>query len=301
MTGALTVAQALATARAALADAGIDQPALDARLLLADATGLSRAQLIGWSERPLAAVEAQRLHAALQRRLAREPLAYILGRKEFWSLDFAVDRHVLIPRPDSETLVEAVLASVADRHQPLQILDLGTGSGCLLLALLSELPAARGIGVDRSAQALQIARQNAERLGLATRTGFVSSDWGSALAGRFDLIVANPPYVAETDWQQLMPEINRYEPRAALVAGSDGLSAYRRILPQVRRLLGDTGAIFLEIGAEQAEAVIDIAASAGFECADIRDDLVGFARCLRLCLVDAPSPNKRLGNKAFPV
>jgi release factor glutamine methyltransferase len=208
---------------------------------------------------------------------------------------------VLIPRPDSETLVEAVLAWIADRHRPLRILDLGTGSGCLLLALLSELPAASGVGVDRSVQALQLARQNAERLGLAARTGFVGSDWGSALAGGFDLIVSNPPYVAEADWQQLMPEINRYEPRAALVAGSDGLDAYRRILPQARPLLGNTGAIFFEIGAEQAEAVIDIAASAGFQCADIRDDLVGFARCLRLRFVDAPSANKQLGNKAFPV
>ena len=296
-----TVADALVAARTALASAGIDQPALDARLLLAEATGLGLAQLIGWGERPLAAGEAERLEAILRRRLAREPIAYILGRKEFWSLDFAVDRRVLIPRPDSETLVEAVLASIDDHRRPLRILDLGTGSGCLLLALLSELPTASGAGVDRSLPALQLAQQNAERLGLAHRTTFIASDWGSAVAGRFDLVVANPPYVTDADWRQLGPEINRYEPQAALLAGSDGLDAYRRILPAARRLLTDTGAIFLEFGAGQAEGVIDIAASAGFEYTEIRDDLVGIARCLQLRPVETPPANKWLGNKAFPV
>lgn len=286
MTAAATrvtsIADAIAASRAALAAAGIETAALDARLLVADSTGLAREALIGGRDRPLSDEAARSLALRLKRRLAREPIAYIAGEKEFWSLPFSVDRRVLVPRPDSETLVESVLAWVKDKRRPLRILDLGTGSGCLLLSLLSECPAACGVGVDVSAAALDVARANAERLGLARRSAFVQSDWASAIDGRFDVVVANPPYVTDADWERLAPEITRHEPRLALVAGADGLAAYRRILPELPRLLDQSGMAFVELGAGQFDAVIDLAHAAGLQSGGACDDLAGVVRCVQL-------------------
>jgi len=301
MTGAGSIGDAIAATRAALADAGIDSAPLDARLLVADATGLDRAQLIAWRDRPLSPQAHEALAERLRRRLDREPVASIIGEKEFWSLSFAVDRRVLVPRPDSETLVEAALAWVGDRHRPLRVLDLGTGSGCLLLALLHELPAAWGLGIDLSAAALAMAQTNAERLGLSHRSAFLRGDWSDAIGGRFDLVVANPPYVAESDWPRLAPEITRHEPRLALVAGTDGLAAYRRLLPGLRRILSDIGAAFIELGADQSAAVSDLAASAGLDWCGERDDLAGIVRCAQLQQAKSPKAKKWLGNIAFPV
>jgi release factor glutamine methyltransferase len=187
---------------------------------------------------------------------------------------------VLIPRPDSETVVEAALSLIGDRSARLRLLDLGTGSGCLLLALLSELRGATGLGTDASEAALALARANATRLGLAPRAAFGCGHWGQALAGPFDLIVSNPPYVAQADWAALQPEIREFEPRAALLAGLDGLAAYRELAPDLARLLAPDGSACLEIGAGQADAVATILHSCGLRLAGRRRDLAGIERCL---------------------
>jgi len=208
-------------------------------------------------------------------------MAYILGEREFWSLPLFVGPGVLVPRPETETLVEAALEAFPDRRVPLGILDLGTGSGCLLLALLREYPNASGVGVDRSAEALAHATLNARRHGLADRAHLVHGDWGRGLAGPFELIVANPPYVASGELTELAPEVARYEPRAALDGGADGLDAYRAILPDLPRLLAPAGVACLEIGAGQATALAALAEVAGFRVA-VRPDLAGIPRCLVL-------------------
>lgn len=300
MSPGLSIGEAVAEVRKALAAAEMTQPALEARLLVAAASGLTRAQLLARDDQALPPAAAERLGQLLARRLDHEPFAYIVGHKEFWSLDFAVDRNTLIPRPDSETLVEAVLHWVEDRRQPLRLLDLGTGSGCLLLTLLQELPHAWGVGVDLSPGAIRVAAANAARLGVGGRACFVQGDWTSALAAKFDVIVGNPPYIAGKDRPSLAPEITQYEPELALFAGVDGLTAYRRILPDLNRVLADAGAIFLELGAGQASAVVDIAIGAGLQCSGIKDDLAGVARCLHLQPKRIPSPNKGLGNQVFP-
>ncbi|MGE5780576.1 MAG: peptide chain release factor N(5)-glutamine methyltransferase, partial [Hyphomicrobiales bacterium] len=193
-----TLGTAIAEARARLAAAGIAAAGLDARLLAAHVLGCEVSVLIGHPERPIGPAEAARFEAAVRRRLDREPLAYILGGKEFWSLPLRVTRDTLIPRPETETVVEAALAWCRQGGgATTRIVDLGTGSGCLLLALVAELPAAWGVGVDRSEPALAVARDNAERLGVADRASFVCADWGTALTGEFDLIVCNPPYIAD--------------------------------------------------------------------------------------------------------
>jgi release factor glutamine methyltransferase len=204
----------------------------------------------------------------------------MLGEKEFWSLAFEVGPAVLIPRPETETVVEAVLDEIAERGAALRLLDLGTGSGCLLLALLSELPNATGLGIDDSAAALAIARRNAARLGLAARAGFAQGRWGEGLRGAFDVIVSNPPYIAESEWPGLQPEIRTFEPKAALVAGPDGLAAYRALAPDCARLLARDGLCALEIGHGQGDAVAEILARHGLQVTQRRRDLAGIERCV---------------------
>ena len=263
-----------------LAEAGVEGPRTDAWLLLGAATGRSRADLIAGHVDHLSAREMKRLEALTRRRLAREPMAYIIGEKEFWSLPLWVTPAVLIPRPDSETVVEAALAEVADPGAPLRVLDLGTGSGCLLLALLSELANATGVGVDANAAALTVAQRNAERLGLAPRAHFMQDDWGRSLDDRFDLIVSNPPYVPEDEFEELAPEIRKFEPRDALAAGPDGLVAYAALAGHCARLLMPRGRVVLEIGRGQAEAVASILERHELEVIGSRADLSGVERCL---------------------
>lgn len=217
----------------------------------------------------------------MTRRLAHEPMALILGHREFWSLDFAVSPATLIPRPESETLIEAALASFADRPPPRLVLDLGTGTGCLLLAALSEFPGAFGIGVDRVPAAAALAARNAAALGLACRTGFVCGDWGAALDARFDLILCNPPYIATKELDRLMPEVAHYEPHSALGGGVDGLMAYRRLMPLLPGLLAADGVAVLELGAGQADTAVALARDAGL-VAELRPDLGGIPRALTL-------------------
>jgi len=217
----------------------------------------------------------------VRRRAAREPLALILGHREFWSLDLAVSSPALIPRPESETLIEAALAAFAGREPPRTVLDLGTGTGCLLLAALTEFPQAHGIGVDCSAEAARLAARNAAALHLAERARFVCADWADALVARFDLVLCNPPYIRSADIAQLMPEVARYEPLAALDGGPDGLAVYRDLLPRLPALLTCNGVAVLELGVEQGKAAAAMAWTAGL-AATMRSDLAGTPRALVL-------------------
>ena len=221
------------------------------------------------------------LEALLARREAHEPLALILGRREFWSLEFAVSPATLVPRPESETLIEAAVTAFAGREPPRLALDLGTGTGCLLLAALSEFPQAFGVGVDRSSGAVALAARNAATLGLGDRARFVLAEWDEALAGRFDLVLCNPPYIRGGDIDQLMPEIACYEPKSALDGGTDGLDAYRRLIPRLGCLLNPDGLAVFEVGSGQAGDVAKMAQLAGLT-AEKRHDLGGIPRALLL-------------------
>lgn len=269
----------LSRATAELARAGVSTPRLDAAVLLADVWSCDRASLLARPYRRATEAEACRFMELVRRRAARVPLSHLLGRREFWSLPFGVSRDVLDPRPDSETVVEAALAAV-DRKAELRILDLGTGSGCLLLALLSELPLARGVGVDLSPAAIGLARANARVLGLAGRAQFVVGDWAEGLAAKFELIVTNPPYVAEAELAALDPEVRCHEPRLALDGGRDGLDAYRAIAREIPRLLPGSGKLVVECGAGQAGAVEEILCRSGLRVIGRWRDLRGIDRCV---------------------
>jgi release factor glutamine methyltransferase len=298
MRTAATVGQALAAARRRLRDAGIPDAALDARVLVGHALDLAPGALVGHPERALTDAGRQRIEALLDRRLQREPVAYITGRREFWSLPLSVTPAALIPRPDSETLIEAVLDDVGDRSAPVRVADLGTGSGCLALALLRELANATAVAVDRSADALHLARRNAVALRLAGRMHLVASDWTSALAGPFDIVVANPPYIATTEWPGLAPEIRLFEPQAALLGGDEGLCAYRRIIADLARILAPSGRAYLECGPDQGGRVAELLRGHGFGAISVRADLGGRTRCISALL---PRLQKKvLGLKARP-
>ena len=263
-----------------LREAGVEAPRRDAHLLLAAALGGCPEDLPMTGERRLTPAEFRSYNMLIERRQRREPVSRILGRREFWSLDLAIAPATLDPRPDSETLVEALLARIADRGRTRRVLDLGTGSGNLLLAVLSELPNAWGVGLDREAAALTAAAGNAGSLGLAGRTAFVAGDWGAALTGPWDLILCNPPYVRSADIDRLAPEVSRFEPRGALDGGADGLAAYRRVVPEIARLLARDGLAAVELGAGQASEVSGLARDLALEPLDCVTDLAGIERCL---------------------
>jgi release factor glutamine methyltransferase len=259
---ALDASISIAGARRALARlfaaAGLDSPALDARIIVGHALGLDHAALTGSAERALEAAERDRIAALAARRLGREPVARIVGTKEFWGLPLRLTPAVLVPRPETETVVTTALAAIdrdGARARPLRIADIGTGSGALMLALLSELPDAFAVGTDRSVATLRVARDNAQRLGLAARAAFVACDFAATLAGDFDLVVSNPPYVTSGEIAQLAPEVREHDPRLALDGGPDGLRAYRAIAADLPRLVGARGHTVIEVGAGQAPAV----------------------------------------------
>jgi release factor glutamine methyltransferase len=271
-----TLAERLARAATQLAAAGIEDPRREARLLLIHATGLDGAALLQHlpSERA-----APGYDALVARRAAHEPLALVIGHQPFWTLDLLVSPDTLIPRADSETLIDAALDACVDRPPP-RVLDLGTGTGCLLLAALSEFPQAWGVGVDRAEPAARLARRNAERAGLGGRTAIVCADWATPLGGRFDLILSNPPYIETAAIASLMPEVARHEPGLALDGGADGLAAYRSLIAALPALLAPGAVAIFELGQGQGPAVADLARSAGLRPEAPRPDLAGIARAL---------------------
>jgi release factor glutamine methyltransferase len=251
-----------------------DTPRLDAELLLAHALGITREALLLGADQAV----PPSFDGLLQRRLAHEPVAYITGRKAFWTLNLHVTPAVLIPRPETETLIEAAVRHFSGRA-PRTILDLGTGSGALLLAALDQWSTAQGLGVDRSTAALEVARGNAERLGFADRVRFVCGDWVDAIEARFDLILCNPPYIEAG--AALPPQVAAHEPASALFAGADGLDDYRRLAPQLPRLLRPGGLAALEIGSTQAAQVSALIREHGLKTSTIKD-LAGLDRCLAI-------------------
>ncbi|MGF1474744.1 MAG: peptide chain release factor N(5)-glutamine methyltransferase [Geminicoccaceae bacterium] len=276
-----TVSDLLRAAAARLNEAGCESPKLDARLLFCFAAGWSRTDLAVASREPIDQETSSRFAALILRRCLRTPVAYLTGRREFWSLEFNVGPGVLVPRPESERLVELALNQVSDPAVEIRVLDMATGTGCLLAALLSELPAATGIGTDVSQPALAYARTNIDRLGLAGRAHLVCCPWAEALAQRFDLILCNPPYIRRGVFANLSPEVTDHEPALALDGGEDGLEAYRQLLPEISGHLTPAGAAIVEIGCDQGGAVAALARHAGF-AAEIHPDLAGLDRALVL-------------------
>jgi len=291
-----TVGSLLVEARSILSQAGLEGTRRHARRLVAAVLDLTPAEVVRCQERVLDEQQAGRVRLALNRMAEREPLSRILGRREFWGLEFALSADTLDPRPETETVVEAVLRRVLDREAPLRFLDLGTGTGCILLALLSEFPAAIGLGVDMAAAAAITASRNAAALGLAERAHFVVGDWGAALTGAFEVIVSNPPYVASASLANLPREVALYDPCLALDGGADGLGAYRSLVEDLPRLL-KPGAVFVgEVGLGQASAVEAILQTSGLAIERCEHDLAGIARC-----VVARATQKTIGMRGGPV
>jgi release factor glutamine methyltransferase len=279
---ALTVAGARRAVAEKFRQAGIDSPELDARILVGHALSFDHAALAAAGARTLASEEESAIAALAQRRLAHEPVARIIGNKEFWSVKLRVDSTTLVPRPETETVVEAALAAIdvdGSRARAMRIADLGTGSGAVLLALLAELPNSFGVGTDTSFGALSVARDNAHRLNL-DRATFIACDMGAALSGPFDLIVSNPPYIASDDIAALAPEVRDFDPRPALDGGPDGLDCYRAIAATVSTLLKPGSALVVELGAGQVQAVTALLLAAGLAPSLPRADLRGVPRAV---------------------
>ncbi|WP_445500968.1 peptide chain release factor N(5)-glutamine methyltransferase [Microvirga sp. G4-2] len=279
---ALTRARALRNLRQTLSEAGFETAAVDARLLLLSVLRVPATELIINPDALLTTDEAERLEAATGRRLAHEPVARIIGEREFWGLPFALSPETLVPRPDTETVVQTALDLLPDRQAPLLMADFGTGSGSLLVALLHELPQATGLGVDLSLGALKTARRNAWANGVGRRSFFALSHWADAIAGRFDLIVSNPPYIASPVIPTLDQEVRDYDPRLALDGGPDGLDPYRILLGQAKRLLAPGGLLAVEIGYDQADDLRTLAASHGLEILKVAHDLSNNPRCVAM-------------------
>jgi release factor glutamine methyltransferase len=277
-----TVDMARRALTARFRSAGVESAELDARLLVGAALKLDLTGLVAAANRKLAPDESSTLEAFAARRLEGEPIARILGQKEFWGLPLKLSAQTLVPRPDTETVVELALEIVrAVPARPLRIVDLGTGTGAILLALLHELPAALGLGTDISLEALRTARRNAADLGLASRAAFVACNYAAALAGPFDLIVSNPPYIRSADIAGLAAEVRNHDPVAALDGGADGLDAYRALVPQAANLLAPGGALVVEGGKGQSGPIGTLMTAAGLSVqAPAKTDLAGIFRAL---------------------
>ncbi len=275
-----SVGGAVREAAVRLESVGISTGRREARLLLAHVLGVDQTQVLAYPERAVDEAKTAAFKALIDRRIAGAPVSRLIGGREFWSLQFTLSADTLDPRPDSETLIEAALETVADPDRPLRIIDFGTGSGCLLLALLDALPFSTGIGVDRAPGAAAMARRNAAALGLGGRASFLVGDWGRSLAGKADLIVANPPYIPSADIPGLAPEVKDHDPLLALDGGPDGLEAYRSLALDVAALLAERGSAFFEVGAGQAKDVSEILKAAGLETQAVRRDFNGVDRCI---------------------
>ena len=277
-----TVGAFLCRAGRHLRAAAIPGPRMEARLLLAHAAGTTPEALLRDPRAPVPPAAAADFAALLRRRLDGAPMAFLTNHQGFWTLDLHCTPDTLIPRPDSETLIEAALDAFRERGVVRRVLDLGTGTGALLLAALAEFPKAAGIGVDLSPGAASLAQRNAARNGLSGRAAFLAGDWAAALVGRFDLVLSNPPYIESSAIAGLMPEVSRHEPRAALDGGADGLDAYRALAATLPGLLTPGGRAVLELGIGQAPSVTALMAAAGLTAVALRDDLGGVARALVL-------------------
>ena len=275
-----TIGSTLAVVAAKLTDAGFDEARRRARRLLAVALGLTQEEVFARIDRTVTETEGERVAEMLRRALKHEPLSRIQGKREFWGLELSLSPDTLDPRPETEMLVEAVLARLTERDRPYRFLDLGTGTGCLLLALLTEFPQARGIGVDHAWGAAATARGNAARLGFTDRACFVAGDWAAALGGKFDAIIANPPYIPTAEIAALPPEVRDFDPVLALDGGIDGLGAYWRLTRDLTRLLAPGGIFACEVGAGQDLAVAGILTTQGLVVDAVVPDLAGIARCL---------------------
>jgi release factor glutamine methyltransferase len=280
MTPPETIGSTLITVSQALDEAGFDEPRRRARRVIAAALSLTATEVFAEIDRMVTETESEHVMALLSRVVAHEPLSRILGIREFWGLEFLLSADTLDPRPESETVVEATLARLADLGRAYRILDLGTGSGCLLLALLSERPMATGLGSDCAPGAAVAARDNAERLGLAGRAGFAVGDWAAAITGPFDAVVVNPPYITSGAIATLAPEVRDFDPRVALDGGGDGLDAYRKIARELPRLLAPGGIFVGELGFSQDHAVAEIIGTAGLAVETLLPDLAGIPRCI---------------------
>ena len=264
--------------RKRLEAAGVDSPVLDARLLLEAGAGVSRLEIVTDPRRELSDAQVDAVNALTKRREAREPVSQIIGRKHFWTLELAVNADVLTPRPETEFVVEAGLQATLPADAPHRILDLGAGSGAIILALLRERPSATGVAIDVSERALAMVHANANELGVANRLEIRQNDWARDLDERFDLVVSNPPYIRSGDIDELAPEVSRYEPRVALDGGEDGLVAYRIIAAALPRLLKPGAAFALEVGLGQAESVKALVEASGLSAGEPVRDLSGIPR-----------------------
>lgn len=261
-----------------LCQAGIESPSRELRLLVAHVLEKRYEDVFFATDLRLSEGQTEHLARLVQRRCAGEPLAKIIGHKEFWGLDFIVTSDTLDPRPDSETLIQAVLGCVCDKNSPLTIIDFGTGTGCLMISLLSEFPNAHGFGVDKSENAITVARKNADRLGFLNRAAFLVGDWATAVRGTFDIVISNPPYIGLNE--PLDRSVSDYDPHQALYGGKDGLACYESLLPQIHTLCHQGSKIFLEIGQGQGAAVRTLAKHNGLAFARSHPDLAGIERIL---------------------
>jgi release factor glutamine methyltransferase len=277
-----TRSEALRELRRTFSEAGFETAALDARLLLLAALGISATDLITQPDICLSPDEAKTLAAFTHRRLDHEPVARIVGVREFWGLPFHLSPETLVPRPDTETVVETALDLLPDRQAPLRIVDFGTGSGCILVALLHELPQATGLGVDLSFGALVTARTNAADNRVGSRCHFALSRWADAVSGPFDLMVSNPPYIASKVIPTLDEEVREHDPKLALDGGPDGLEPYRILLSEAGRLLAPQGLLVVEIGYDQAQDLVGLAGAQGLEIVRIAHDLSDNPRCVAM-------------------
>lgn len=268
-------------ARMRLQAAGCDSPALDARIFVKTVFKLRDADLIVGADRAATATEQAALEAMIERRLAGEPVSRILGTREFWGLSFVVTPDVLDPRPDTETIVQAAVTEMS-AQPPATILDLGTGSGCLIIALLTEFPQARGVAVDASAEALAVAEMNARALGVVDRITFIHGSWFEKVGESFDLIVSNPPYIPAKDIESLAPEVRNHDPILALTDGADGYDAYRSIVREINFHLNPGGLCYLEVGFEQGENVARLAGESNLYVRRIIPDLAGIPRAVEI-------------------
>ncbi|MBB45550.1 MAG: protein-(glutamine-N5) methyltransferase, release factor-specific [Rhodospirillaceae bacterium] len=269
-------------AKEKLLGAQIESPILDARLLLGFALGIPRERFYGSEDETLTKSQAYNYTKLIERRCKREPVSRIIGTRGFWNLTLRINLSSLDPRPDSEILIESILKTFPDKAANLKFIDFGTGTGCLLLSALNEFPNSSGVGVDISKKCIQLAQENAALNGLSQRAVFIESDWGGEVTGKFDIIIANPPYIQSNTIPTLDPEVKNFDPHIALNGGQDGLSCYRKLAPQFVEVLKKGGLVFLEIGYNQRKSVSDIMEYSGLKCLHINQDLGNRDRCLVL-------------------